>query len=62
VCRQRSVTVSPDAGAKQWQALEYGAEDWQKAMTNATARALPVLHPPDTPQGTSGSGQQAVTP
>lgn len=30
VCRQRSVTVGADAGAKQWQALEYGTEEWQK--------------------------------
>ncbi|MEU4492774.1 hypothetical protein AB0F96_04760 [Streptomyces sp. NPDC023998] len=30
VCRQRSITVAPTAGAKHWQALEYGDEEWQK--------------------------------
>jgi hypothetical protein len=30
VRRQRSVTVGAEAGAKQWQALEYGTEEWQK--------------------------------
>ncbi|MEV7346930.1 hypothetical protein [Streptomyces sp. NPDC093544] len=30
VCRQNAITVSPEAGAKQWQALEYGGPDWQK--------------------------------
>ncbi|MFF0063077.1 hypothetical protein ACFYRC_16330 [Streptomyces sp. NPDC005279] len=30
VCRQRSVTIAPTAGAKHWQALEYGDEEWQK--------------------------------
>ncbi|WP_405595415.1 hypothetical protein OG741_04680 [Streptomyces sp. NBC_01410] len=30
VCRQRSGTVAPAAGAKHWQALEYGDEEWQK--------------------------------
>ncbi|MFH8564612.1 hypothetical protein [Streptomyces sp. NPDC017988] len=30
VCRQRSITVPPEAGAKYWQALEYGGKEWQK--------------------------------
>jgi len=30
VCRQRTITVSPEAGAKQWQALDYGSPEWQK--------------------------------
>ncbi|NUQ97374.1 MAG: hypothetical protein HOY79_12770 [Streptomyces sp.] len=30
VCRQKAITVSPEAGAKQWQALEYGGPEWQK--------------------------------
>ncbi|MFJ5614666.1 hypothetical protein ACIQCJ_35470 [Streptomyces sp. NPDC093221] len=30
VCRQGSITVSPEAGAKQWQAEDYGTEKWQK--------------------------------
>lgn len=30
ICRQRTITVSPDAGAKQWQALDYGSPEWQK--------------------------------
>ncbi|MEU3522181.1 hypothetical protein ABZ770_44340 [Streptomyces sp. NPDC006654] len=30
VCRQRAITVGPEAGAKQWQALEYGGPEWQK--------------------------------
>ncbi|WP_406406516.1 hypothetical protein [Streptomyces sp. NBC_01643] len=30
VCRQRSLTIAPEAGAKHWQALEYGDEQWQK--------------------------------
>ncbi|WP_328977314.1 hypothetical protein [Streptomyces canus] len=30
VCRQNAVTVSPEAGAKQWQALEYSGPEWQK--------------------------------
>ncbi|MER5909837.1 hypothetical protein ABT124_04855 [Streptomyces sp. NPDC001982] len=30
ICRQRTITVSPEAGAKHWQALEYGGPDWQK--------------------------------
>ncbi|WP_210585407.1 hypothetical protein [Streptomyces sp. GESEQ-35] len=30
VCRQNAITVSPEAGAKQWQALEYGGPEWQK--------------------------------
>ncbi|MGP3952201.1 hypothetical protein [Streptomyces sp. 7N604] len=30
VCRQRTVTVAPEAGAKHWQAHEYGGQEWQK--------------------------------
>ena len=30
VCRQRSITLAPEAGAKHWQALEYGSSEWQK--------------------------------
>lgn len=30
VCRQRSVTIAPTEGAKHWQALEYGDEEWRK--------------------------------
>ncbi|MFG2738734.1 hypothetical protein ACGFY0_01500 [Streptomyces chartreusis] len=30
VCRQRTITVSPEAGAKQWQALDYGGPEWQR--------------------------------
>lgn len=30
VCRQRSVTLAPTDGAKHWQALEYGDEEWRK--------------------------------
>ncbi|WP_241518770.1 hypothetical protein [Streptomyces sp. CB03238] len=30
VCRQRGITVPPEAGAKYWQALEYGGKEWQK--------------------------------
>jgi hypothetical protein len=30
VCRQRTITISPEAGAKHWQALEYGGPEWQK--------------------------------
>jgi hypothetical protein len=30
VGRQRTITVSPEAGAKQWQALDYGSPEWQK--------------------------------
>ncbi|WP_406171497.1 hypothetical protein [Streptomyces sp. NBC_00996] len=30
VCRQRTITVSPETGAKHWQALEYGGPEWQK--------------------------------
>ncbi|WP_406731460.1 hypothetical protein [Streptomyces sp. NBC_01794] len=30
VCRQRSVTLAPTSGAKHWQPLEYGDEEWQK--------------------------------
>ncbi|MGW5063294.1 ankyrin repeat domain-containing protein [Streptomyces sp. NPDC004096] len=30
VCRQRTITISPEAGAKHWQALEYGGAEWQK--------------------------------
>ncbi|GGO98778.1 hypothetical protein [Wenjunlia tyrosinilytica] len=30
VCRQGSVTLAPISGAKDWQALEYGDEEWQK--------------------------------
>ena len=30
VCRQNAITVSPEADAKQWQALEYGGPEWQK--------------------------------
>ncbi|MFS4092213.1 hypothetical protein [Streptomyces sp. AF1A] len=30
ICRQRTVTISPEAGAKHWQALEYGSREWQK--------------------------------
>ncbi|MFF3327625.1 hypothetical protein [Streptomyces sp. NPDC002889] len=30
VCRQRSITLAPAAGAKHWQALEYGDEEWRK--------------------------------
>jgi hypothetical protein len=30
VCRQRSVTVAPEEGAKHWQTLAYGDEEWQK--------------------------------
>ncbi|MER7837271.1 hypothetical protein ABTY98_15510 [Streptomyces sp. NPDC096040] len=30
VYRQNTITVSPEAGAKQWQALEYGGPEWQK--------------------------------
>ncbi|WP_249938531.1 hypothetical protein [Streptomyces mirabilis] len=26
----RAITISPEAGAKQWQALEYGGPEWQK--------------------------------
>ncbi|MER5918683.1 hypothetical protein [Streptomyces mirabilis] len=29
VCRQRTITVSPETGAKHWQALEYGGPEWQ---------------------------------
>ncbi|MFF2512246.1 hypothetical protein [Streptomyces sp. NPDC058086] len=30
VCRQRTITVSPESSAKHWQALEYGGPEWQK--------------------------------
>jgi len=30
VCRRNAITVSPEAGAKQWQTLEYGGPEWQK--------------------------------
>ncbi|WP_405881054.1 hypothetical protein OG762_22130 [Streptomyces sp. NBC_01136] len=30
ICRQRTITVSPEAGAKHWQSLEYGSPEWQK--------------------------------
>ncbi|MFJ5274970.1 hypothetical protein [Streptomyces sp. NPDC088358] len=30
VCRQRTITVSPETGAKHWEALEYGGPEWQK--------------------------------
>ncbi|MFE1308299.1 hypothetical protein [Streptomyces sp. NPDC058755] len=30
VCRQRTITISPETGAKHWQALEYGGPEWQK--------------------------------
>ncbi|WP_406731496.1 hypothetical protein [Streptomyces sp. NBC_01794] len=30
VCRQRSITLAPAEGAKHWQALEYGDQEWQK--------------------------------
>ncbi|MFD3572546.1 hypothetical protein [Streptomyces sp. NPDC058644] len=30
VCRQRTITISPEAGAKHWQSLEYGGPEWQK--------------------------------
>ena len=30
VCRQRTITVSPEAGAKQWQALDYGSTEWRR--------------------------------
>ncbi|MFE1287801.1 hypothetical protein [Streptomyces sp. NPDC058751] len=30
VCRQRTITVSPEAGAKHWQCLDYGSPKWQK--------------------------------
>ncbi|MEU0407934.1 hypothetical protein ABZ307_08910 [Streptomyces griseorubiginosus] len=30
VCRQRAITISPESGAKHWQALEYGGPEWQK--------------------------------
>ncbi|WP_051899884.1 hypothetical protein [Streptomyces aureus] len=30
VCRQRTITVSPEAGAKHWQSLDYGSLEWQK--------------------------------
>ncbi|MFJ5530311.1 hypothetical protein [Streptomyces sp. NPDC093261] len=30
MCRQRTITISPEAGAKHWQALEYGSPEWQK--------------------------------
>lgn len=30
VCRQRSVTLAPAEGAKHWQSLEYGSDEWQK--------------------------------
>ncbi|WP_329245394.1 hypothetical protein OIE43_21255 [Streptomyces pseudovenezuelae] len=30
VCRQRAITIGPEAGAKHWQALEYGGPEWQK--------------------------------
>ncbi|QHY96842.1 hypothetical protein SSPS47_17190 [Streptomyces sp. S4.7] len=30
VCRQRSVTLAPAEGAKHWQSLEYGTDEWQK--------------------------------
>ncbi|MEV7393825.1 hypothetical protein [Streptomyces sp. NPDC091215] len=30
ICRQKAITVSPEAGAKHWQALEYGGPEWQK--------------------------------
>lgn len=30
VCRQQSITVHPEAGAKHWQELPYGTEAWQQ--------------------------------
>jgi hypothetical protein len=30
ICRQRSITLAPEAGAKHWQPLEYGSSQWQK--------------------------------
>ncbi|WP_406838026.1 hypothetical protein ACICHK_20460 [Streptomyces sp. AHU1] len=30
VCRQHTITVSPEAGAKHWQSLDYGSPKWQK--------------------------------
>lgn len=30
VCRQRAITLAPEEGAKHWQALDYGDEQWQK--------------------------------
>ncbi|MFI1164951.1 hypothetical protein ACH4UM_15360 [Streptomyces sp. NPDC020801] len=30
VCRRRTITISPETGAKHWQALEHGGPEWQK--------------------------------
>ncbi|WP_246113930.1 hypothetical protein [Streptomyces montanus] len=30
VCRERTITVSPEVGPKQWQALDYGSPEGQK--------------------------------
>ncbi|MFF0012785.1 hypothetical protein [Streptomyces sp. NPDC005374] len=30
VCRQHAITIGPEAGAKQWQSLEYDGPQWQK--------------------------------
>ncbi|MEU1401623.1 hypothetical protein ABZ471_04525 [Streptomyces sp. NPDC005728] len=30
VCRRRTITISPETGAKHWQALEQGGPEWQK--------------------------------
>ncbi|MFD3658858.1 hypothetical protein [Streptomyces sp. NPDC058620] len=37
VCRQRSLTIAPEAGAKHWQALEYGETSNGRRSTSASA-------------------------
>lgn len=38
-CRLNTITVGPEAGAKQWQALEYGGPEWQKICSEGIEAA-----------------------
>ncbi|MER5665444.1 hypothetical protein [Streptomyces mirabilis] len=47
VCRQRTVTISPETGAKHWQSLEYGGPEWHVSrLTQPRATPAPLAEQP----------------
>ncbi|WP_328425876.1 hypothetical protein [Streptomyces sp. NBC_00443] len=44
VCRQRTITVGPEAGAKQWQALDYGSRRIRGIAAQTILLAFQLAH------------------
>jgi hypothetical protein len=61
VCRQRTITISPEADAKHWQPLEYGGPEWQKIyfrLRNSVLTLATGQHRPKNNQQHKEAGPQ----